>query len=218
MRSEPRSIRWWLSLSSLVVAANVVAVAQTPSRVLLVLLNNANQLGIVDPVAGKVLGTVSVGEDPHGVAASADGKFAFTANANSNTISVIDLAARKEVRRVELGPDSHPHDILVAGGKVYFTLEGYKAVGRYDPAAKTWKTWSLPKSGSGAYAVYVDDKDRVWLTDFTANAIVRFDPSSEAFESFPSNKRGASVRQLLGRPGEVWGGESGADRLVVVRD
>jgi streptogramin lyase len=25
------------------------------------------------------------------------------------------------------------------------------------------------------------------------------------------------VRQLLGRPGEVWGAESGADALVVVR-
>jgi virginiamycin B lyase len=76
----------------------------------------------------------------------------------------------------------------------------------------------LPKSGSGAYAVYVDDKDRVWLTDFIANAIVRFDPKGETFESFPSNKRGASVRQLLGRPGELWGAESGTDRLVVVRD
>ncbi len=38
------------------------------------------------------------------------------------------------------------------------------------------------------------------------------------FESFPSNKRNASVRQLLGKPGELWGAESGTDRLVVVRD
>jgi virginiamycin B lyase len=27
----------------------------------------------------------------------------------------------------------------------------------------------------------------------------------------------AAVRQQLGRPGEVWGAESGADKLVVVR-
>ena len=56
------------------------------------------------------------------------------------------------------------------------------------------------------------------MTDFLANAILRFDPVTETFESFPSDKRGASVRQLLGRPGEVWGAESGVDRLVVVRD
>ena len=78
--------------------------------------------------------------------------------------------------------------------------------------------WSLPKSKTGCYAVYVDDKDKVWLTDWSANAILRFDPATEKFESFPSNKRGASVRQINGRRGELWGAESGTDRLVVVRD
>ena len=47
---------------------------------------------------------------------------------------------------------------------------------------------------------------------------MRFDPVSERYETFPSDHRGANVRQLLGRPGETWGGESGTDRLVVVRD
>ena len=36
-------------------------------------------------------------------------------------------------------------------------------------------------------------------------------------DGFPLRSRGANVRQLLGRPGEVWGAESGADRLVVAR-
>jgi virginiamycin B lyase len=47
---------------------------------------------------------------------------------------------------------------------------------------------------------------------------MRFDPATEQFESLPSNRRNASVRQLSGRRGEVWGAESGTDRLVVVRD
>lgn len=59
--------------------------------------------------------------------------------------------------------------------------------------------------------------DGVWLTDFTANAIVRFDPPTESFESFPLPDAGAAVRQLLGRPGEIWGAESALDRLVVIR-
>jgi virginiamycin B lyase len=65
--------------------------------------------------------------------------------------------------------------------------------------------------------VYVDDKDRVWLSDHGANALVMFGPRTEQFRSFPSDAPNASVRQILGRPGEVWGAESGADRLVVVR-
>jgi virginiamycin B lyase len=91
-------------------------------------------------------------------------------------------------------------------------------VGRYDPAAKTWKTWLLPGNpGSGCYAVHVDEQDKVWLTDFMTNAIVRFDPVTEKFETFPSSQRGAQVRQILSRPGELWGAESGNDRLVQIK-
>lgn len=34
---------------------------------------------------------------------------------------------------------------------------------------------------------------------------------------FPLPSPNVSIRQLFGRPGEVWGGESGADKLVVVK-
>jgi virginiamycin B lyase len=47
--------------------------------------------------------------------------------------------------------------------------------------------------------------------------LVRFDPQSEVFEVFPLPNAPANIRQILGRPGEVWGAESGVDRLVVIR-
>jgi virginiamycin B lyase len=91
-------------------------------------------------------------------------------------------------------------------------------VARYDPDTGEWREWPLPaEGGSQAYAVYVDDRDDVWLTDFTANTIVRFDPDTETFESFQSPESPANVRQLLGRPGELWGAESAQDVLVVIR-
>ena len=55
------------------------------------------------------------------------------------------------------------------------------------------------------------------MSDFGANAILRFDPASKTFQSFPSNRDGANVRQMAGRSGEAWGAESGTDRLVVIR-
>ena len=67
-----------------------------------------------------------------------------------------------------------------------------------------------------AYAVFVDDRDIVWLTDFGANSIVRFEPETETFESIVLPSADASVRQLHGRPGEVWGAESATDKIVVV--
>ena len=66
------------------------------------------------------------------------------------------------------------------------------------------------------YSVYVDERDKVWLTEWSTNAIVRFDPETEKFERFPSDRPNAHVRQMLGRQGEAWGAESGTDRLVVI--
>jgi virginiamycin B lyase len=69
-----------------------------------------------------------------------------------------------------------------------------------------------------AYAVFVDDADVVWLSDFGANTIVRFDPATEVFDSIELPSPDGAVRQLHGRPGEVWGAESAVDKLVVVTD
>lgn len=63
----------------------------------------------------------------------------------------------------------------------------------------------------------MDDQDRVWLSDFGANVLVRFDPGTEAFAVFELPSPVAAVRQILSKPGEIWGAESGADKLVVIR-
>jgi virginiamycin B lyase len=89
-------------------------------------------------------------------------------------------------------------------------------VSMYDPATQKWQSWKLPGETPRAYSIYVDESDVVWLTDFTANAIVRFDPKTEEFQRFPSDRSSANVRQMLGRKSEVWGAESGVDRLVVI--
>ena len=65
--------------------------------------------------------------------------------------------------------------------------------------------------------MYVDEQDIVWLSDFGGNALVRFDPATEEFRVFPLPSSPGNVRQILGRPGEVWGAESAADTLVVIR-
>jgi virginiamycin B lyase len=90
-------------------------------------------------------------------------------------------------------------------------------VGRYEPRTGEWREWKLPGNRPTAYAVYVDEHDMVWLSDWSTNAIVRFDPTAETFEQFVLPLNGANVRQLHGRPGEVWAAESGLDRLVVIR-
>jgi virginiamycin B lyase len=103
-------------------------------------------------------------------------------------------------------------------GRLWVTEWFAGGLARYDPASGAWTEWGLP-SGTAAmpYAVYVDETDAVWVTDFGANALLRFDQRTETFEALQHESWPANVRQLLGKPGEVWGAESAADRLVVVR-
>jgi virginiamycin B lyase len=101
-------------------------------------------------------------------------------------------------------------------GRLWISEWNSGNVSMHDPANGGWKTWKLPGEKPRCYSVYVDDRDVAWLTDFAANAIVRFDPATETFLSFPSDKSGANVRQMAGRPGEAWGGESGTNRIVVI--
>jgi virginiamycin B lyase len=91
-------------------------------------------------------------------------------------------------------------------------------VSMYDPKTNQWKQWKLPGQNPQTYAVFVDDKDLVWLSDFGNDVIVRFDPGTEQFTTFKLPTNGAKVRQILGRPGEVWLPESATDEIAVIRE
>jgi virginiamycin B lyase len=174
--------------------------------------------GRVDPATGKVdAWTAPKGRGPYGIATTPKGEVWYASLAGDH-IAKVDVVSG-EAMLVEppmkgVGPRRIWSD---SKGLLWVSFWLTGEVGRYDPIAKTWRVWALPKSGSGCYAVYVDENDKVWLSDFIANAIVRFDPATETFASFPSNRPGANVRQLLGRKGEVWGAESGTDRLVTLK-
>ncbi len=170
MQIVRHSLRFVLSCVVLVAFANVAA-AQTPSAArLLVLLRNASALAIVDPASGKVLGRVPVGRDPHEVAVTPDGLMAFVASP-SEGISVIDVPAMKELRRVDTGALSAPHDVLFAGGKLYFTAEGYKTIGRYDPAANKVE-WMLGIGQDGTHLlVLAKDQQTMWVPNRGSNSI-----------------------------------------------
>src|SRR5579872_4122737 len=106
---------------------------------LLVLNKGDNTLATVDAATLQVKGRVPSGPDPHEVIASADGRLAYISNYNqgngaASTISVVDLVAQKALQPLDLGALTRPHGLTLAGGKLYFTAEGAKVIGRYDAA------------------------------------------------------------------------------------
>ena len=178
--------------------------------------------GRLDPKSGKVEVWESPrGRGPYGITTTPAGEV-YYASLAGNHIARIDRSSGKAT---PIEPPTRGQGARRvwsdSAGRIWVSewLAGQVSV--YDPklaaSGKAWRSWKLPGAKPQAYSVWVDEHDKVWLTDFAANAIVRFDPVTTRFESFPSTARNAAVRPMLGRKGEAWGAESGADRLVVVR-
>jgi virginiamycin B lyase len=174
--------------------------------------------GRLDPKTGAMqVWDAPRGRGPYGITTTPDGVVYYASLAGSHiarvdvetgAATVIEPPTKSQGAR-RVWSDSR--------GQIWVSEWNAGQVSRYDPRTGNWKVWRLPGDRPQAYAVYVDDQDKVWLSEWSANAIVRFDPETERFDVYPSDHRGANVRQMLGRPGEVWVAESGADRLVVFR-
>jgi YVTN family beta-propeller protein len=115
----------------------VILADNTPDTTLLVLNKGDETLAIIDPVGMKVVGRVPSGPDPHEVVGSADGRLAFISNyGGHHTVSVVDLVTQKALPAVELGALLSPHGLAVADGRIFFTAEGSKVIGSYDPKSE----------------------------------------------------------------------------------
>jgi virginiamycin B lyase len=174
--------------------------------------------GRLDPATGKVdVWDAPRGRGPYGITTTPSGEI-YYASLAGNHIARIDLSTGEASPIDPPTADQGARRVWSdSKGRIWVSEWSAGQVSVFDPAANDWQSWKLPGDGPQAYAVYVDEKDKVWLTDFSANAIVRFDPETETFASFPSDRDNADVRQLNGRSGEVWGAESGTDRLVVIK-
>jgi DNA-binding beta-propeller fold protein YncE len=145
---------------------------------LLVLSKGDLMLSIIDPATLKVVSRMPSGPDPHEVVASADGKTAYISNYGGgayHTITVVDLVAHKTTGAIELGALNGPHGLMFAGGKLWFTAEGAKVVGSYDPA--TSKIDLVLGTGQDrTHMVYVtDDLKRIITSDVSSATMTIID-------------------------------------------
>jgi virginiamycin B lyase len=176
----------------------------------------AGYYGRLDPDSGRMqVWQAPRGVGPYGIAATPQGDIYFASLAGSyiaridtdgGQATLIEPPTPKQGAR-RLASDS--------AGRLWVSYWNTGQLGLFDPAKGTWREWKLP-GAAHAYAICVDASDRVWLSDWASNAIVRFDPASGTFTPFASNRPGAQVRQLATRGAEVWGAESGRDRLIML--
>jgi len=155
--------------------------ADLPNPALVVLVKGSNELAIVDPGSLKVIARVPTGEGPHEVVLSADGKTAFVSNYGArtpgNSLSVIDLSAQKETRRVDLGALRRPRGLQESGGKIYFTAEVNKLIGRYDPQSNA-ADWLMGTGQNGTHMLVVNkDESKIFTANIGSDSMTAFDRS-----------------------------------------
>jgi YVTN family beta-propeller protein len=149
----------------------------TPPSALLVLEKAQNTLVIVDPVALKIVARVPAGNDPHEVAVGDDGRTAYISNygglggLGGSTISVVDLVAQKPLAPIDLGALRSPHGLAFANGKLYFTAEGAKVVGRYDPSNHRID-WVVGTGQDRTHMVVVSNDAKTIFTSNVSSATV----------------------------------------------
>lgn len=175
----------WAYVRAFGIFASVILMAGSAVRAqavkpVLVALNKADAtLAIFDPVSMKQTGKVATGFSPHEVVLSADGKTAYVSNYGDgpnpgNSISVIDVAAAKELRRFDTSPLIRPHGLLMLGGKLYFTSETNRIIARYDPAANKID-WMMGTGQNGSHMIVgTADQKNFYTTNIGSDSVTAF--------------------------------------------
>jgi YVTN family beta-propeller protein len=185
-----------ICLSLLCFGAAALRAADTPANALLVLEKEQNTLVIVDPASLTIVARVPVGNDPHEVAVSDDGKIAYISNYGARggggggaTIARVDLAAQKPLAPIDLGALRAPHGLVFAGGKLYFTAEGAKVVGRYDPATQKID-WVMGTGQNRTHMVVVSKDLKTVFTSNVSSATISIIEQGVAQGPGPGRGRG----------------------------
>jgi DNA-binding beta-propeller fold protein YncE len=173
-------------LAATVCIPGVLAAQDISSESLLVLSKRDQTLAIVSPATLQVVAKVPVGNDPHEVIASSDGATAYVSNYGGgayHTLAVVDLVGHKALPSVDLGPLTGPHGLTFVGGKVWFTAEGAKAIGRYDPTTQK-VDWILGTGQNRTHMIDVSaDEEHIVTTNVSSGTVSMID--NEALRTPP---------------------------------
>jgi YVTN family beta-propeller protein len=197
--------------------------AQTPSPALLVLDKEDNMLSIIDPANSKTVARLPTGEGPHEIAVSDDGKLAFVANYGGrtpgNTISVMDLVAQKELRRVDLGALRRPHGITFVEGKVWFTAEENRLIARYDPTANQID-WLLGIGQNRTHMlVFSKDHSQLFTSNIGSDSITLLQRSTDSVGWSATNilvGKGPEGGDISPDGREYWAANSGDGSISII--
>ncbi len=175
-----------------VVSAGLAGLArgsdEAESAFLLLVANKGDHtLGLIDPVAGRLVATIEEsGVTGHEVIASPDGLTAYvpiygdagvgTPGSDGRTVDVIDLTHRKRVATIDLGRAERPHcAVFGSDGMLYTTTELTNTLTVIDPATNAIVD-RIPTGQPEAHMVVLNkDATRAYTSNVGAGTVSAID-------------------------------------------
>jgi YVTN family beta-propeller protein len=200
-------------------APDTVEIAHSQRNAVLLVSNvQDSKLTFVDLGTGKVSGYADTGYDPREIAVTPDGRTAYISNYGAgDSISVIDVRTRKELRKIDLGADRDPHGIQVSrdGRKLYVTAETVHAVLEIDVA--TDRVLRTLKTGRKSHMlVLAPDGRRLYTSNGPSGTVTVLDlETGVAVAEIPTGRGSAGI-DITPDGRTVWTASVNANTVSVV--
>ncbi len=151
-------------------------------------LQHSNMIGRFDPATQDVrlAPMPTPNARPYGITVATDGTLWVACN-GANCLVRVDPETMAATRIDLPGEDAHVRRLDIAeDGMIWYGDAGRGRLGRYDPTTGDITTWPSPSGPSShPYALAIVD-GIVWYTEsgVRPDALVRFDPKTESFQSW----------------------------------
>src|SRR5437899_4974762 len=174
----------------------------------------ADGLGVIDATARKLIDRWHVGSDPEQFAISRDGKFAFIANEDDASASIVDLGSGQPRGKIKVSNEPEGVGVNPSNGEVYVTCEEkgevfvidpdqQRVIAKIDTGGRPRSVAFLPDGSrayvaceNGVYVAVIDAKWRKLLSKIqlpTGSLPMGTAISSDGKELYVSTGRGNAV-------------------------
>ena len=182
------------------------AAASPPSATMVLVEKEAPGVSFYRLPQGTPLAHIPLAAQPHEIVADAQGRFAYVAQYGvdkwlapgdgGHQVFVIDLAAKKRVRSLDLSPYHRLHGIRMdSAGRLYVLSETDSVMIRFDnPAVDEFPSQIVPVGGTRShYFVLRKDGRRAYVADTLSGMVIMLDPHDPTF---------TPVKRLIGQAPE----------------
>lgn len=213
------------------VAVSVALAGAASAQTLIVLNKSDHEAALVNPATLKVTARLATGKGPHEVAVSADGRMAYISNYGAygmvrpgeqrqqpgETITVLDLKARKVAATWTLGEFKRPHGIVVSrdGKRLWVTVEENKAVLEIETSnGKILKSWKTEQETSHMVVPTLDEK-KLYVSNIRSGSVSVITRATDAVKTIVT---AAGTEGIAISPDgkEVWVTNRGANTISVI--